>query len=125
MQQSVQRWSWRDGRQINHGAPRAAPKRVVSGDAVERRASGSGCCGAIPSRRQRPKGMTYDFTVYRLDGLETLGFTVEADDEDAARRELAQRLAGVGITAEELGDWKIGVTVVRQGRERSEHEDHP
>lgn len=60
--------------------------------------------------------MTYDFTMYRADGLETLAFTVEAADEDAAHRELERRMAGVGITAEDLVDWKIGVTVIRQGR---------
>lgn len=67
--------------------------------------------------------MIYDFTVYRTHPEEALAFTVEADSEKLARRELWARMAGVGISFAQLGAWKIGVTVVRQGRERSEHED--
>ncbi len=69
--------------------------------------------------------MIYDFTVYRTDGLETLTFTVEADDEPAARRELGMRLAGVGISAEDMGAWRVGVTVVRHGlaNKGDAHED--
>lgn len=67
--------------------------------------------------------MTFDFTVFRKHPDEALAFTVEADSEKLARRELEGRMAGVGITAAHLSEWKVGVTVVHQGRERSEHED--
>ena len=59
--------------------------------------------------------MTYDFTVYRKDGRERLDFTVEAAGEDLARMELERRLVGLGITAAELVDWKIGAMLVRKG----------
>lgn len=69
--------------------------------------------------------MIYDFTVYRTDGRETLAFTVEAEDERTARRELADRLAGVAITRADMHEWRVGVMVMRQGRERRPHENHP
>ncbi len=69
--------------------------------------------------------MIYDFTVYRTDGRETLVFTVEAEDEAAARAELADRMAGVAITRADMGEWRVGVTVVRQGRAGRHDEDHP
>lgn len=68
--------------------------------------------------------MIYDFTVYRKDGRETLAFTVEADGEAAARAELADRLAGVAITRADMGEWRVGVTVVRQGRAGRQDEKH-
>lgn len=66
--------------------------------------------------------MIYDFTVYRADGRETLVITVEAEDERAARRELEDRMAGLAITAGQRGEWRVAVTVIRQGREGS-HEN--
>lgn len=60
--------------------------------------------------------MTFDFIVYPVDGSTPLSFTVAAPSEDAARRELEQRLRGVGLTGEELAWARVAVTIVRKGR---------
>lgn len=62
--------------------------------------------------------LVYDFTVYRKDSRERLAFTVEAANDDAARLELEHRMAGVGITPEQMPDWRIGVTVLRARLEK-------
>jgi len=60
--------------------------------------------------------MTYDFTVFGPARAPALAFTVEAPSEDEARLELRQRLLGLGLSDEELVDWRVAVTVVRKGR---------